>query len=183
MPVLTVGAVDNFRHLRKRHGSYIGVELHQFVAVSLGKNIRVQRHDLPEFNIGRTQFLQNDPEFLRSHSSRDLIAEKDLADLLHPRPVVHLCLVFHKLQILPFPVSVSAACVFSSTVSELPFAVLDFPLQFLNSPQRFLNVPLRFLNVPLRFLKKENKRKRPPRDQASMAGPQRASSDYSMIKQ
>ena len=36
----------------------------------------MQRHDLSKLNICRSQFLQNDTELFRRHTSRDVIAEK-----------------------------------------------------------------------------------------------------------
>ena len=110
VPVLTVGAVDDLFHLLEGHGSHLRIELHQFFTVGPGEDVGVQGHDLAELDISGPQFLQNDTEFLRGHPSCNMIPEKDLPDLLHPAPVVHLCLLFHVSPLFPLCIVYNPLC-------------------------------------------------------------------------
>ena len=72
-------------------------QLDELIAVGFGENVRVQGHDLAEFNIGWSELFEYDPELFRCHTPRDVVAEKHFADFPHPGPVVHLCFLFHSL--------------------------------------------------------------------------------------
>ena len=89
-PVRSVGTVDHFFDLRELHGRHIGIELHQLIAVGRRQNIRMQGHDLPQFNISGAQFLQDISElFGRDPSGNDFIFQQDVPHLFQPGPVVH----------------------------------------------------------------------------------------------
>ena len=88
MPVLPVGLFEDVLHLGKRHRGHIGVELHQLIAVALGKNVRVQGHDLAELDVGRPELFQNRAELFRGDAARDMVLPEHLTDLCQPLAVL-----------------------------------------------------------------------------------------------
>ena len=87
-PALAIGAVDDLLHHLKRHWRNLRIQLHQFVAVALRENVRVEGHDLTKLDIGRPQFLQNDPKLFRRNPSRNLVLRQHLPDFPHSGAIV-----------------------------------------------------------------------------------------------
>ena len=69
--------LDGGEHLGKRHGHTVGPELFQLPAIRLGHHVRTHGHDLAEFDIRRTQVLQNFAQLDRRKAGSDAVLPED----------------------------------------------------------------------------------------------------------
>ncbi len=87
-PVLAEGIVQHFLYGFKRHRGHVAAELHQLLAVFLRQNIGVQRHDLSELDVGRSELFHDHPEFLRRYAAGDMVPAQHLPDFPQTAPVI-----------------------------------------------------------------------------------------------
>ena len=57
LPADAIRLFDHPQNSLKRHGRDLGIELHQFVTIRFRQNIRMQGHNLSQFDIGRPEIL------------------------------------------------------------------------------------------------------------------------------